>query len=141
MYFMNDKVFGTVAGHPLWAIYNCGTDIQGEIDIAGDFHDFSFAYHREGPRMITGRFGKIEMGLGAIRRTDEGFTYDVYFGEQIYPFTIRYEKLDGDHLLNSIIEGELPGAKPVRLTVDGSLCPFATTGIILITAGAESIAD
>ena len=29
IYFMNDKVFGTAAGRPLWAIYNCGESING----------------------------------------------------------------------------------------------------------------
>ena len=35
VYFMNDKVFGTAFGNPLWADYRCGTDIKGEIDIKG----------------------------------------------------------------------------------------------------------
>ena len=33
LYFMNDKVFGVVQNRPLWAIYNCGSDIEGEIDV------------------------------------------------------------------------------------------------------------
>ena len=40
VYFMNDKVFGHVGKHPLWAIYNCGTDIKGEIDVDGTYHEF-----------------------------------------------------------------------------------------------------
>ncbi len=35
IYFMNDKLFGHIKKHPLWAIYNCGSDIKGEIDVNG----------------------------------------------------------------------------------------------------------
>ena len=45
LYFMNDKVFGTVETNPIWAIYNCGSDIQGEMDINGKYHKFSFKYY------------------------------------------------------------------------------------------------
>ena len=57
VYFMNDKVFGAVNGQPVWAIYNCGSDINGEIDIRGEFHTFEFVYHQKGDRVITGKFG------------------------------------------------------------------------------------
>jgi len=66
LYFMNDKVFGTAGGHPLWAIYNCGTDINGEIDIKGTYRKFTYAYHKEGQRLITGTFGPLEMAMGKI---------------------------------------------------------------------------
>ena len=38
-------------------------------------------------------------------------------------------------MVNSIIEGELAEGMKIKLMVDGHLCPFATTGIILITVG------
>ena len=87
MYFMNDKVFGTVDGHPLWAIYNCGSDIKGEIDADGTYHGFGFTYHREGDRKITGTFASHQMALGAIDKTDDGFVYHVFIGEQEHTCT------------------------------------------------------
>ena len=66
MFFMNDKVFGTVAGHPLWAIYNCGSDINGEMDVEGNYHKFAFEYTKGGDRKIVGNFGDNEMSLGEI---------------------------------------------------------------------------
>lgn len=118
VYFMNDKVFGIAGrlvetendrssphlggnGHPLWAIYNCGSDINGEIDIDS--------------------------------------TYHLFVDEKECLFSIRYEKVEDDHLVNSIIEGKLQNEKEIRLTVDGPLCPFATTGIIMIASGAYAL--
>jgi hypothetical protein len=135
MFFMNDKVFGTVEGRPLWAIYNCGSDIKGEIDVGGTYHKFSFEFGKEGERKIVGTFGAKEMSLGDVEKTDDGFVYHVFVGDTEHLFTIRYEELEGDHMLNSIIEGSVGDGPPLKLTVDGHLCPFATTGIILITAG------
>ena len=137
MFFMNDKVFGTAAGHPLWAIYNCGSDIKGEMDVGGDYHKFAFEYRKEGDRRIVGTFGDKEMSLGDVDKTDDGFVYHVFVGETEHLFTIRYEELEGDHMLNSIIEGSVVEGRDVKLSVDGHLCPFATTGIILITAGSS----
>ncbi len=136
VYFMNDKVFGTVNGQPVWAIYNCGSDINGEIDIRGKFHTFEFVYHPKGDRVITGNFGPKSVALGRIERKDRQFIYQVFVGNTEYTFSIRYEKVEAEHLVNSIIEGELGSNKPLKLKVDGHLCPFATTGIILIVAGA-----
>jgi hypothetical protein len=139
MYFMNDKVFGTVDDHPLWAIYNCGTDIKGQMDVGGTYHDFSFVYHKEGERKITGTFGDHEMALGAVEKQESGFVYHVFIGDTEHLFTIRYEELADEHMLNSIIEGELAPDRPLKLTVDGHLCPFSTTGIILISAGSHLV--
>ena len=141
VYFMNDKVFGTANGRPLWAIYNCGQNIRGEIDTGKGYRRFDFTYHRDGDRMITGTFGDERMGLDRIERENDTVVYTVLFGEREVRFSIRYEREDAGHLVNSIIEGKLPDGKAIRLTVDGRLCPFATTGIILITAGARQIAD
>ena len=60
-----------------------------------------------------------------------------FVGENEHLFTIRYEKLEADHMVNSIIEGSLGKDLDLRFVVDGPLCPFATTGIILITAGSS----
>jgi hypothetical protein len=38
-------------------------------------------------------------------------------------------------MVNSVIEGSVGEGKKIALTVDGQLCPMATTGIILIAAG------
>ena len=135
LYFMNDKVFGTVGNNPIWAIYNCATDIQGEMDIKGTYHKFSFQYHRQGERVITGSFGSMKMALGGIERKDKKLVYHVFVGDSEYIFSIRYERIEDEHMVNSIIEGELPGEMKIKLMVDGHLCPFATTGIILITVG------
>ena len=139
MYFMNDKVFGTVDGHPLWAIYNCGSDINGEMDVAGAYHKFSFEYRTEGERKIVGTFGSQEMSLGEVEKTDGGFVYHVFVGPEEHTFSIRYEQLEGGHMVNSIIEGSIGDGRPLRLTVDGHLCPFATTGILLIAAGSSLV--
>ena len=137
LFFMNDKVFGTVEGNPLWAIYNCGTDIKGEMDVGGTYKPFAFEYTSEGDRKITGTFGSREMALGEIEKTDGGFVYHVFVGEKEHTFSIRYEKVDDGHLLNSIIEGSLGHGRDLKVTVDGRLCPFATTGIILIAVGSS----
>lgn len=136
LYFMNDKVFGTVGNNPIWAIYNCATDIQGEMDIKGTYHKFSFEYHRQGERAITGSFGSIKMALGGIERKDKKFVYHVFAGDSEYIFSVRYKRIEDEHMVNSIIEGELADGMKIKLMVDGHLCPFATTGIILITVGA-----
>ena len=135
LWFMNDKVFGTAGGHPLWAIYNCGSDIKGEMDIAGTFHGFAFTYHQEGEKRITGTFGDTAMSLGAIDKQDGGFVYHVWIGETEHLFSILYQQLEDEHMVNSVIEGSVGEGKKVALTVDGQLCPMATTGIILIAAG------
>jgi hypothetical protein len=46
IYFMDDKMFGTIYGHPLWAIYHCGSEIEGQIDIQGTYHHFDFNMNR-----------------------------------------------------------------------------------------------
>lgn len=156
VYFMNDKVFGTAGrvvvrgndrtfprktgnGHPLWAIYNCGSDINGEIDIDGTYHYFAFNYYRQADRIIKGKFGPLKMSLSKIEKTNTGFTYHVFVDEKESLFSIRYEKVEDDHLVNSIIEGKLQNGKEIRLIVDGPLCPFATTGIIMIASGAYAL--
>jgi len=121
VYFMNDKLFGQVNNHPLWAIYNCGSDIQGEIDV--------------NDRRITGSFGREEISIGTITKTKRGFVYQALIGKNEYSFSVRYEEIEKEHLVNSIIEGETDGGKKVKMLVDGHLCPFATAGIILIIAG------
>ncbi len=135
VYFMNDKLFGHVKGHPLWAIYNCGSDIKGEIDVNGTYHEFQMVYHRTGDRKITGNFGSHFIAMGDILKTDTGFIYQVFVREKEYFFTIKYERIEEDHLVNSIIEGQIGDNKKIKLTVDGRLCPFATTGVILIAVG------
>lgn len=134
IYFMNDKVFGHIKRHPLWSIYNCGSDIKGEIDINGTYHRFDLRYHRVGDRKIAGSFGSEEIALGNIEKTESGFVYRVIIGKKEYSFSIRYERVEKEHLVNSIIEGKIDNEK-IRMVVDGHLCPFVTTGIILITAG------
>jgi hypothetical protein len=139
MFFMNDKVFGTVGGHPLWAIYNCGSDIKGEMDVEGKYQTFAFEYAKEGDRKIVGTFGSREMSLGDVDKSEDGFVYHVFVGQQEHLFTIRYEKLADGHMVNSIIEGSLGDGRELKLRVNGQLCPFATTGIILISAGSSLI--
>lgn len=136
LYFMDDKVFGTAGGHPLWARYNCGSDIAGKIDIGGAYHDLAFTYHREGEALITGTFGQLRLSMGRIEKVPGGLVYPVAAGETVYRFTIRYAAQEDGHLVNSIIEGAVGENAPLRLTVDGRLCPFATTGIIMIAVGA-----
>jgi len=141
MYFMNDKVFGVVGGFPLFAIYNCGTDIKGEMDVKGTYHEFAFVYEKEGEKKITGKFGPYEMSLGDIEKTEEGFLYHVWIGDKEHKFTVRYEKFEDGHLTNSVIEGKIDEKKDLKLTVDGRLCPFATTGIILISFGSALLSN
>jgi len=135
LWFMNDKVFGTAGGHPLWAIYNCGSDIKGEMDLAGASREFAFTYHQEGERRITGTFGDTAMALGAIDKQETGFVYHVWIGDTEHLFSIRYEQLEDEHMVNSVIEGSVGEGKAIVLKVDGQLCPMATTGIVLIAAG------
>lgn len=136
IYFMNDKVFGVVNNSPLYAIYNCGTDINGEIDKNGTYINFGFEYLREGEKRIKGAFGNIKIDLGNIEKKDEKIIYHVFINGKEYLFSVRYEKIEREHLVNSIIEGTLDAGRQIRLRVDGNLCPFATTGIILIVSGA-----
>ena len=63
LYFMNDKVFGTVGNNPIWAIYNCGSDIQGEMDIRGTYHSISPA----GRESNYGIFWLLQDGIGEYR--------------------------------------------------------------------------
>ena len=140
LYFMDDTVFGTANEHPLWAIYNCGSDIAGAIDIGGTFHELAFAYHRDGDQLITGTFGGMSMTMDRIEKTTAGLVYHVVAGATPLRFTIRYDKQEDGHMVNSIIEGRAGEDRPIRLTVDGRLCPFATTGIIMIAVGA-ALAD
>ena len=139
MFFMNDKVFGTVDGHPLWAMYDCGSSIKGEMDVDGTYHTFAFDYRDGGDRKIVGTFGKHAMSLGHVEKKEGGFVYHVFVGEEEHIFSIRYESLDAGHMLNSIIEGSVGTGRNLQLTVDGHLCPFATTGIILIAAGSTLV--
>lgn len=147
LYFMNDKVFGTVEDHPVWAIYHCGSDLKGEMDINGAYQPFGFQYAPKGTqegascgnKEITGTFGPLEMSLGKIERNEVGFVYHVFIGGREHTFSIRYEKMEHGHMVNSIIEGALDGGEPIILKTEGHLCPFATTGIILIVAGALSL--
>jgi len=141
LFFMDDKVFGTAGGHPLWAIYNCGSDIAGKIDIGGAYRDLNFTYHREGEDLITGTFGDLKLSMGRIEKVPGGLVYPVAAAGTVYRFTIRYAKQEDGHLVNSIIEGAVGGKNPLRLTVDGRLCPFATTGIIMIAVGAALSAN
>jgi len=141
LYFMDDKVFGTANGHPLWAIYNCGSDIAGLIDIGGSYYNLAFAYHRDGAQLITGTFGTMTLTMENIEKTAAGLVYHVVAGETPLRFTIRYDKQEDGHLINSIIEGRAGEDRPIRLTVDGRLCPFATTGIIMIAVGAVLAAE
>jgi hypothetical protein len=138
LYFMNDKVFGVVQNRPLWAIYNCGSDIEGEIDIGGSYQRFNFQFQNEGAQRITGSFGSVKMALGKIERKGKGFTYHVIAGDREYEFSITYKRVEAEHLVDSLIEGELDGRK-ISLSVDGHLCPFATTGIILIVVGSAAL--
>lgn len=135
IYFMNDKLFGHIKKHPLWAIYNCGSDIKGEIDVNGTYHGFDFLYHRGADKIITGTFGSQEISMGNISKTELGFDYQVFIGKKEHLFSIRYERLEKGHLVNSIIEGQVGDKEKIKMVVDGHLCPFATTGVIVIAAG------
>ena len=136
LFFMNDKVFGTANTSPLWAIYNCGTAIKGKIDIKGTYHSFDFAYHNKGDKIITGTFGPLKMSMGKFNKTSKGILYHVFVDNKKHTFSIQYEKVQNGHMLNSIIQGRIDKNRPIRLKADGQLCPFATTGIIMIMLGA-----
>lgn len=139
VYFMHDKVFGVVEGHPLWALYDCGSAIQGEMDIHGTYHPITFKYYKETDRIVAGTFGPVEMSLHTIEKRHGGVVYHVRVGSEEYRFKITYTKRADEHMVNSIIEGNLSNGRSLRLVVDGPLCPFATTGIILIVTGAAAL--
>lgn len=140
LYFMNDKVFGTANTNPLWAIYNCGSSISGEMDIKGKYYTFEYAYHQKSKQIITGNFGPLKMSMGKILKTNSGFLYEVLVDSKKHTFSIQYEKVQDGHMLNSIIKGNTVNNQPIHLKADGHLCPFATTGIIMITLGATYVA-
>ena len=75
LYFMNDKVFGSIENHPLWAIYNCGSDMKGQVDVEGIYHKFNFQYQRGGQYKVTGSFGSLKMALGKIEQEDKKVIY------------------------------------------------------------------
>jgi hypothetical protein len=132
-----DLVFGTVGGLPVWARYRCGRDIQGTMEAAGARMDFAFTYAgKDAPRLVTGSFGGREAALERILPLDQGFVYELSLGEDLLEFRIRYHRDVQGHMQNPVIEGRLPGRRAVRLTVEGQLCPFATSGLILMVAGA-----
>ena len=136
LFFMDDKVFGTVNTSPLWAVYNCGSAIKGEIDIKGKYHSFNFTYQNKKSEIITGSFGPLKMSMGKIKKMKHGFLYEVYVNNKKHKFSIQYEKVQDGHMVNSIILGKIDKDRPVHLKTDGQLCPFATTGIIMISMGA-----
>ena len=82
--------------------------------------------------------GDFFVGLGDVKRTKVGFIYQVFIKEKEYAFTIKYERIEDEHLVNSVIEGDV-GKKKIKMVVDGQLCPFATTGIICIAAGSAML--
>ena len=137
LYFMNDKIFGSFKGHPLWALYKCGSGIHGEIDIRGSHREFSFS--SRGTGMMTGTFGPLNMSLGEVEKKGDRFLYRVFMGQTGYAFSVRFEKIQEKHLVNTLIEGPLTDAGEVKLTVHGGLCPSAATGIIMIVAGAWAL--
>ena len=79
------------------------------MDVDGTYRDFEFEYHSGGDRKVTGTFGDTKMSLGEIEKADGGFVYHLFVGEVEHIFSVRFEKLDEGHLLNSIIEGSLGG--------------------------------
>jgi hypothetical protein len=133
---MNDKVFGTVNTSPLWAVYNCGSSIKGEIDVKGKYQPFDFTYKNKKSEIITGSFGSLKMSMGKIKKTKSGFLYEVFVNRKKHIFSIQYDKVQNGHMVNSIIQGKIGKNRPVHLKADGPLCPFATTGIIMISLGA-----
>jgi hypothetical protein len=135
LYFMKDKVFGSIKGHALWAKYNCGTDLEGEIDIRGGYQKFSFASADKASRIVAGTFGPLKMSLGEMEKKGDRIIYQVFIGETEHAFSIRYEKLQEEHLFNPVIEGPMSQPERMKLIVKGRLCPFAVTGIIMIVAG------
>lgn len=83
----------------------------------------------------------MTLAMETIEKTADGLVYHVMAGETPLRFTIRYEKQEDGHLVNSIIEGSAGEDRPIWLVVDGRLCPFATTGIIMIAVGAALAGD
>jgi len=135
LYFMNDKVFGTANHNPLWAVYNCGTSIKGEMDIKGKFYTFEYTYHKKNKQIIAGNFGPLKMSMENIKKVKNGFVYEVLVNRKKHTFSITYEKVQSGHMVNSIIQGKIDRNREIRLKTNGPLCPFATTGIIMIAAG------
>jgi hypothetical protein len=84
VYFMNDKVFGHVKNNPLWAIYNCGSDIKGQIDVKGTYHKFDLRYHRGGDQKITGSFGPENSIIEG--ETDSGEKIKMLIDGHLCPF-------------------------------------------------------
>ena len=82
-------------------------------------------------RFLRSRYKKI--------RNKEAQKINYFLDEKESLFSIRYEKVQDDHLVNYIIESKLQNGKEIRLIVDGPLCPFATTGIIMIASGAYAL--
>ena len=70
-----------------------------------------------------------------MERTEGGLTYNLMIGKEKRVFSVRYEQLQQEHMVNSVIEGEVEDGKKIRMVVDGHLCPFATAGVILIVVG------
>lgn len=94
---MNDKVFGTVNDHPLWAVYDCGTEIRGEIDIQGNCHRFHFTYLGEEDSLITGNFGALKISLGKLRKEAGRIIYPIKAGEKTYFFPYGIKKFKKAH--------------------------------------------
>ena len=105
------------------------------MDVEGTYHKFNFQYQRGGQCKVTGSFGSLKMALGKIERKDDKVVYHVSINEKQCTFSIKYEQIKDKHMVNSLIEGEVTTGKKIKLTVDGHLCPFATTGIVMIIAG------
>ena len=139
LYFMNDKVFGTANNNPLWAVYNCGTSIKGEMDIKGKYYSFAYAYHQKKEQIITGHFGPVKMSMENIKKNKNGFLYEVIVNTKKHIFSISYEKVQSGHMLNSVIQGSIDKNNNIYLETNGRLCPFATTGIIMIAVGSAYI--
>jgi hypothetical protein len=85
--------------------------------------------------VITGDFGTLSMALGNIRQGEGKILYQVLVEDREYTFSIRYERVEDEHMVNFVIEGQTENKDKIRLTVDGHLCPFATTWIIMIVVG------
>jgi hypothetical protein len=139
IYFMNDRVFGTIDGHPLWADYTCGSEINGKIDINNTYHSFTLRYRKGGDFIADGTFGPMKLALEKIERKGQKTLFHILLDDKEYIFSIRYERFQEGHMINSIIEGKDGKGRPVKLSVDGRLCPFATSGIILIVVGAVTL--
>ena len=74
--------------------------------------------------------------MGRIEKIPGGLVYPMTNGLATYRFISRYAKQKEMPLVNAIIEGKDGDGRALRLTVDDRLCPFATTGIIMIAVGA-----